>query len=116
MKKLLLPLCLSILGCNNDQSAEQDNNHPPVLDSVNREELSLVKVLTGRTTTISVLASDKDDDLLTYFLLDNPDWVSIDNNVLTIKPLSENLGTYQFKIIISDGTASTAVNVSLTVQ
>ncbi|ELV8773752.1 hypothetical protein QNE60_005128, partial [Vibrio harveyi] len=117
MKKILLLLCLSIAGCNDyEYAVGSGENSPPVIDAEHIDELTSIEAFTGSSTTISILASDKDGDALVYSLLDNPDWVSMDGNVLTMKPLPGDVGTYQFKIIVSDGTASTEVNVSLTIQ
>ncbi|WP_207224052.1 hypothetical protein, partial [Vibrio vulnificus] len=72
MKKLLLPLCLSIAGCNDYNEYITKNNHAPTI-----EALSTIKAVAGKTTKVSVTATDKDGDTLTYSLVNNPSWVSI---------------------------------------
>ncbi|AUW07457.1 Ig-like domain-containing protein [Vibrio campbellii] len=111
MKRLLLPLCLSIAGCNDYEEYITENNHAPTI-----EALSTIKAVAGKTTKVSVTASDKDGDTLTYSLVSNPSWVSIQDNIISIAPSSANAGNHVFKVKVSDGVLTAEVDAALVVN
>ncbi len=116
MKRTLLPLCLAITGCNDHEqyAALIDPsliNHAPVI-----EALPPIKAVAGKTTKIKVVASDKDGDNLTYSIVNSPDWMSIENDVISITPSSEHAGKYTFKVKVSDGALTTQVDAPLVVN
>ncbi|WP_274877327.1 Ig-like domain-containing protein [Vibrio harveyi] len=86
-------------------------NHAPVI-----EALPPIKAVAGKTTKIKVVASDKDGDNLTYSIVNSPDWISIENNVISITPSSEHAGKYTFKVKVSDGALTTQVDAPLVVN
>ncbi|YCO02454.1 Ig-like domain-containing protein (plasmid) [Vibrio sp. VNB-15] len=108
MKRLLLPLCLSIAGCNDHDEYITENNHAPTI-----EALSTIKAIVGKTTKVSVTATDKDGDALTYTLVNNPSWVSIQDNIISIAPSSAHAGNHVFKVKVSDGALSAEVDAAL---
>ncbi|WP_111977898.1 putative Ig domain-containing protein [Algibacillus agarilyticus] len=60
--------------------------------------------------------SDEDGDTLSYVIVDGPDWLSVENGVLTGTPEQANVGSYTFTIAVSDGSATVNETVTLVVD
>ncbi|WP_207224047.1 ImpA family metalloprotease [Vibrio vulnificus] len=86
-------------------------NHAPTI-----EALSTIKAVAGKTTKVSVTATDKDGDTLTYSLVNNPSWVSIQDNIISIAPSVANTGNHVFKVKVSDSVLSAEVDAALVVN
>ncbi len=111
MKRFLLPLCLSIVGCNENKHVSGEVNNAPTIKA-----LSTINIAAGKSTTIDVIASDKDGDRLTYSLVNNPDWASIQDNIISIAPSHADIGQYVLTVKVSDGSLSAEMNTALNVN
>jgi hypothetical protein len=68
--------------------------------------------LVGEQYSFTPSASDADDDLLTFSVSGEPDWLTInsDNGALTGSPLLEHVGTYPGIVVsVSDGSLSASL-------
>lgn len=81
------------MGCNDYDEYITEINHGPTI-----EALSTIKAIAGKTTKVSVTATDKDGDALTYTLVNNPSWVSIQDNIISIAPSSAHAGIQASKM------------------
>ncbi|ELV8773643.1 hypothetical protein QNE60_005002, partial [Vibrio harveyi] len=86
-------------------------NHAPTITP-----LPTIKAVAGKVAIVDVTASDKDGDSLTYSLLNNPSWVSINGKTITINPTSVHTGNHQFKVRVSDGSLTSEVDAVLVVN
>lgn len=112
---LSLVLLLSLTACDSDDDAEQTaalNNRPPTIRT------TAVDIPAGQTTVIAVQANDQDGDPLTYSLIDNPTWATINaqDGTLTLSPSAQDTGTYQLQVQVCDGLQSikTTFDVNIT--
>ena len=53
---------------------------------------------------LSTISSDDDGDGLIYELIDEPDWVTLSEGVLTGTPLNADVGVNNIRVKVSDGT------------
>ena len=63
--------------------------------------------------SILLTATDIDEDSLFYSIANNPAWMNIENQSLNIYP--EELGVYNFQVIVSDGELEDVLNVSFNI-
>ncbi len=73
-------------------------NGAPVISS--RPALSL---LVGRDWRYAVVADDPDGDPLTYAVVEGPDALTLDGNVLSWTPTAEDAGSHRVVVVVSDG-------------
>lgn len=105
-------LFLLLSGCGGDEASSSDiTNRAPTINT-----LAMITAMEGKLTTVQVFASDQDNDDLVYSLLNHPSWVSIKGNMIFIRPSSEHVGSYTFKVQVSDGFLSDETNVNLVVS
>ncbi|PSV17130.1 hypothetical protein C0W59_03210 [Photobacterium kishitanii] len=93
------------MGCNENNHVPDEINHAPML-----EALSTINIAAGKSTTVDVIASDKDGDALTYSLVNKPDWVSIQDSIISIAPSHADIGQYVLNVKVSDGSLSAEMN------
>ncbi|WP_129582714.1 putative Ig domain-containing protein, partial [Methanolobus psychrotolerans] len=88
-------------------------NRPPVLMVIGSRIIDENEAL-----TITMIASDDDDDTLYYSVYDLPEGSQIDESagVFTWTPTYEQTGSYQVKFIVSDGLAEDTEDVKVTVN
>lgn len=73
-------------------------NHAPVV-----EPITPFNVWVGQTATAQVIATDKNEDALTYRLSSSQEWVSIDaKGLITIN--APKAGKHRISVIVSDGS------------
>ncbi len=121
MNKIILPglSCLALSGCF-DNSAPihpltTSKNNPPIIAMI-----PTLDAVSGQTKSFQIEASDQDEDVLTYSLIEAPKWMSIDAQTgrLTLTPEKENAGSQTVKVRVSDGSlfqeAEMMILVSLT--
>jgi len=104
------------LDCNdNDSSINPDNPNPffnclndaPVINSV----IMKVNYQESEIVEITVIASDSEDDVLTYSINDSR--FNVFENVLTWQTGFEDAGTYKFLLEVNDGEFTTTQSVSM---
>lgn len=88
-------------------------NHAPVVVPIPELTAQILQ-----QSTYQVFATDKDNDVLTYFLKDAPDFVSIsENGLLYIEPLNNsNAGSHHSQVLVSDGSLTTSRNLTIHVS
>ena len=76
------------------------------------------ELLESELISIPLVMSDPDLDNLTVTLENHPDWLSFDEDTLSLigKPNLDDSGAYQSNIIINDGTDEISVQISLVVK
>ncbi|MBL8923663.1 MAG: hypothetical protein JNJ54_32715 [Myxococcaceae bacterium] len=85
-------------------------NTAPVLGS-----LSPVTVNEGATTTVTLMATDAENDPLVFSIQNAPAFVSLAGAVLTIAPGFTHAGAHQVTVIVSDTALQSQGTLSITV-
>lgn len=85
-------------------------NTAPVLGA-----LSPVTVNEGATATVTLTATDAENDPLTFSLANAPPFVSLLGATLTITPDFTNAGAHQVTVVVSDAALQTQGTLSITV-
>ncbi|HAR62088.1 MAG: hypothetical protein DKM50_01970 [Candidatus Margulisiibacteriota bacterium] len=89
------------------------NNDQPVINDL---YLSSQDIQQGDSVTLTVLATDPDNDTLSYNFLANGTITQTNSpNVVTWMP-SENIATQEIIVFVSDGSHTVSKNISLTIQ
>ena len=88
-------------------------NQPPTIDAIPNQT-----AMVGQQFSFSVSANDANGDSLVYFLDPSaPFGANISSTgVLTWTPNASDVGTVTFPIFVSDGTANTSVDITITVS
>ena len=63
--------------------------------------------------SILLTATDIDEDSLFYTIENNPAWINMENQNLNVYP--EELGVYNFQVIVNDGELEDVLNISLNI-
>lgn len=92
------------------------SNLAPILDLV-----APIKVTEGEASQVNLLASDPDEDLLSYTISEAPDFVTLIDQQdgtaqLVISSAAGDEGDYSFTVVVSDGQATDEQVVLLTVE
>lgn len=115
MKQILISALVILSGCNDSSSSKTpskfDENHAPVIESIPN-----LKLEAGTERFLTITASDRDGDVLSYALANNPDWAVIRGNVVTLTPPISELGTHSFDVEVSDGEKESKANVLVAIN
>lgn len=85
-------------------------NTAPVLGA-----LAAVTVNEGATATVTLTATDAENDPLTFSIMGAPSFVTLSGTTLTIAPDFTNAGTHSVTVIVSDGALQSQGTLSITV-
>ena len=85
-------------------------NTAPVLGA-----LAAVTVNEGATSTVTLTATDAENDPLTFSIMGAPAFVTLSGTTLTIAPDFTNAGTHSVTVIVSDNALQSQGTLSLTV-
>ncbi|CAM1343571.1 Ig-like domain-containing protein [Tenacibaculum amylolyticum] len=106
---LVLILALQFIACSKDN--EEPVNNPPVIEN---------QTFSGSVSgalTFNVVASDPDNDTLTFSILQNSNnqFVISNNGVITKNgEAPTELGTHTLEVEVTDGTAKASATVTIT--
>ena len=84
-------------------------NNPPNLEPINN-----ITVNEGELVTVTAIATDPDEDDLSYSIDDSR--FSQNNNVFTWTPENQDVGTHDFQITVSDGLLTDSEIFTVTVN
>ncbi|MGF1689500.1 ImpA family metalloprotease [Photobacterium japonica] len=93
-------------------TADPDNGSPAIT------AIPPINARTNYVSTFSVEATDTEQDILSYSLSNQPDWISIhpETGVVSINAKSGHQGDYAFTVKVADGNTQVATPVSLIVE
>jgi len=91
-------------------TAAASTNKPPVITTA-----PAVTCTTGTTRTFTLTATDADNDPVTFVISGQPNWVTLANAVLTLKPVTGSTNG-SVRVIAQDGKGGAdSMNITLTV-
>lgn len=111
---LALVMAGTFTSCKFEFPGSDTKNHAPKIVSQTMSEIN-----EGVEGTHQIVAQDKDNDTLKYFLQNHPDWVSVNANTgeLSYKaPLVNTDTDFGFRVGVSDGTDTVYQNWNTTVK
>jgi len=82
-------------------------NHVPTIELSTYSDTISVDYIANVHFTVN----DVDGDSLNVYLLDNPNWVELNDSTITIMP--EQVGEYLFRVCVNDGSLTNYVNFHL---
>jgi len=100
----------SLLILNNADSINVINNfinHAPAIELSTYSDT----VSVDYSVNIHFTISDEDGDSLSVFLLNNPNWVELNDSTITIAP--EEVGDYVIRVCVNDGVLTSFVDFQL---
>jgi len=107
---------LSLSSSSSSQENENNETEPTLNTAPVIEMISLSVVYAGEMSTYQVEASDKEEDTLTYNLVNGEEWISIDSmGVIQLSPDENVTGTFRFQVKVSD-TSSFTLSSSISVE
>ncbi|BCN24301.1 SslE/AcfD family lipoprotein zinc metalloprotease [Vibrio alfacsensis] len=113
--KLILAsmVSLALTGCGGDTviGTAPSNNQPPFVPSIPN-----LTVAPGQDFTFEISAED--DQVLTYALEGNPEWITIDasTGVVSVDADASVVGDYTFMVVVSDGELQSSQLITLKVS
>ncbi len=90
------------------------------VDNVNRapafESQANVLAEENKAYKYKLIAKDADKDVLSYSLIDGPEGLTLDGNILVMAPGFDQAGQYPVRVQVSDGTLSSEQFFQLTIK
>ncbi|MCA9402166.1 MAG: tandem-95 repeat protein [Candidatus Omnitrophica bacterium] len=86
-------------------------NRPPVLDPLGNQSID-----EGETGEGTLTAADPDGDSLTFSIINQPAWLTLNGDMVSAAPGFDDAGIYTVTVIVSDGEFTDEETVMLTVN
>ncbi|WP_240513916.1 SslE/AcfD family lipoprotein zinc metalloprotease [Photobacterium damselae] len=105
---------------NGDQNKPEDDTSKPAtpINAIpTLSKVDLGEIIADKDFSYQVQAQDSDGDLLTYTLVNNPNWLKIDSNsgLMSGKPTEQDLEPVTFTLVVSDGHGSVSQKITIDV-
>ncbi len=88
-------------------------DNAPLFSSNNIADV--IKADAGEPYTARIMATDLDDDSLTYTIVDAPAWLSLDGYTLTAEPTLNEFGIHNITVAVTDGKTTNEQSFALDV-